>query len=74
MNIGMIPEEVMEIGEFWGDSFLSLLEVDDILPYFNASQIAAKLSIEERLAGLNKEDLLARLSIEEIEHYLQKHK
>jgi hypothetical protein len=65
MNIEMTPEEVMEMGEFWGDSFLSLLEVDDILPYFDSSQIVAKLSTEERLAGLNKKDFLAKLNTEE---------
>ncbi len=65
MNIEMTPEEVMKMGEFWGDSFLSLLEVDDILPYFNSSQIVAKLSTEDRLSGL---------SVEEIERYLQTRK
>jgi hypothetical protein len=64
-DIELTPEKVMEMGKFWGKSYLSLLKPEELL---------AGLDAKERLAGLDAKEFLSVLSIEEIEKFLEQRK
>ncbi len=55
-NLELTPEQVTEIGKFWGPIYLSKLSVEERL---------AGLSSEERLMGLKPEEVLGRFKPEE---------
>jgi len=46
-NIELTPEEVMEMGKFWGKSYLSLLKPEELLAGLDAKEFLSILSTEE---------------------------
>ncbi len=62
MSTELTSEKVMEMGKFWGESYLSLL---------NPKERLAGLNAKERVDGLNVKERMTGLSIEELETYLQ---
>ncbi len=44
----LTSEEILEMGKFWGESYLSLLKVKDILPYFKPQEILEEFNPAQR--------------------------
>ena len=61
MKIQFTPEQVMEIGQVWGDVYLHNLPTEKRI---------AGLKPEERIAGPNLAERLAGIKPEELEAYL----
>ncbi|EDN70616.1 hypothetical protein BGP_3981 [Beggiatoa sp. PS] len=74
MNFELTPEQVREIGQIWGKTYLSTLSPEERLIGLKPEERFIGLKPEERLMGLKPEERLADLSIEEIEAYLKQRK
>jgi hypothetical protein len=87
MTIELTPEEITEMGKMWGNSYLSTLKaedvlpyfestlkVEDVLPYFKPQEILAHFQPKDILSEMDHQQLLEALSTEEIEAYLNQKK
>ena len=70
MKIQFTPEQVMEIGEVWGDVYLHNLPTEKRIAGLKPEERIAGLKPEERIAGLNLAERLAGIKPEELEAYL----
>ncbi|MDQ7089979.1 MAG: hypothetical protein Q9M50_04970 [Methylococcales bacterium] len=65
MRIELTEKDLAAMSDFWGDTFLTSLEVEDILPYFNAQELLDKINPVDKLAGLNAKERMVGLDAKE---------
>ncbi len=61
MQIQLTNEEVLEMGQVFGDIFLKITPPEDVLSNFTPEERLAGLAAEERLAGLDPNVIAAYL-------------
>ena len=66
MNIQFTPDQVMEIGEVWGDIYLHNLPAEKILSRYKPEKVLSRYTPSERIAGLKPEEVLSRYKPEEV--------
>ncbi|NOQ34897.1 MAG: hypothetical protein GQ569_03280 [Methylococcaceae bacterium] len=80
MSSELTPEKVMEMGKFWGESYLHSLTPEERASGLSIKERLAGLGVKERLLDLDTKEilseidhqkLLADLPVEEIEAFLQ---
>ena len=72
MEIQFTPDQVMEIGQMWGDVYLHNLPPEKRVAGLKPEERVAGLKPEERVAGLKLEEVFSSYNPEEIEAYLKK--
>ncbi|MGB0388542.1 MAG: hypothetical protein ACPGWR_27295 [Ardenticatenaceae bacterium] len=65
MQIQLTNEEVLEMGQVFGDIFLKIAPPEDVLSRFTPEEVLSNFTPQERLAGLGAEERLAGLGAEE---------
>ncbi len=80
MREPLTTEEVLEMGQIWGDSFLAALppaevfsryKPSDAARFYKPEELLAEYKSEEVLRQYKPEERLSGLSLEEIEAYLE---
>lgn len=66
MRTELTPEEVMKIGEFWGESYLSRLPVEKRLAGLNPKDVLKHLGTQNVLKHLGTQDVLRHMGLREI--------
>jgi hypothetical protein len=74
MTVELTPEDIAEMGEMWGSTYLSTLKVEDVLPYFKPQEILAQFQPKEILSEIDHQQFLKALPLDEIEAYVKQEK
>jgi hypothetical protein len=65
MQTELTPEQVMRIGEFWGESYLSRLEAEKFLPYIYSKKILGKIDPADILSQVDHKKILDEMDVKE---------
>jgi hypothetical protein len=61
----LTPEQLTEVGKFWGPIYMSKLSVEERLAGLSSEDLLGHFKPEERLIGLKPEERVNGLSLEE---------
>lgn len=71
MEIQFTPDQVMEIGEVWGDVYLHNLPLEKRVAGLKPEELFSRYTPSQRVAGLKLEEVFSSYKPEEIEAYLK---